>query len=603
MIAVLAFFCAPLFVGLKGWDLHNDEAIYSYAVDRILETGDWLTPRLIPYDGPFLEKPPLKFWIVAGAIRAGLLPHDAFGFRFIDVLFGAVAFVYVFWLGRSLSGSTCGFVAVLVLFTLNPLLFEHGLRDNNMEAALFLSYCGGIYHFSRWVEGISRRRQPMHAIAVAAYFTLGFMTKFVAALFLPIVCAMAFVWRDGAVLRIRSNWRDWVPPVLLVVAATAPWFVYQTLQGGSAVWQEMFGVHVYERFTGVLDVRHLQPWHHYYSWTWLELTLVGSQWISILGLLLLTSNAWSGRSWLARLLFVWWIVPFAVMSFGTSKVFHYAYPFVPPIALGAGAAAAALVRVIERWIALGTTTAATALVRVVERRLSTKLVEWAQYRTLVRQLLLAGAVFALALGLWTWAVGPIRWEIRGFRLLRNSTEYRPIFVGAVLLCLSGYVRRLSRAVAMVAVAVLLPVLAYPLTVGRLTRVDQPLRAIRDCSVRVREVHHETHVYPAYRQLLNHSYYYYLRPVGPWIEHDGTPKNDELRSRLLVPGQQTLVIVFRSDYETFIEQIARDAEAVRMPAGLALLDDLVLLTPGPFEVCATAAIAAGGRELQERGTQE
>lgn len=115
--------------------------------------------------------------------------------------------------------------------------------------------------------------------------------------------------------------------------------------------------------------------------------------------------------------------------------------------------------------------------------------------------------------------------------------------------------------------------------------------------------HETHVYPAYRQLLNHSYYYNLRRVGPWIEHDGTPKNDELRSRLLVPGQQTLVIVFRSDYETFMEQIALDAEAVRMPAGLALLEDLVLLTPGPFEVCATAAIAAGGRELQAPGTRE
>ena len=68
LIAVLCLFCAPLFVGLGDWDLGNDEAIYSYAVDRILETGDWLTPRSIPHDGPFLEKPPLKFWMVAGAI-------------------------------------------------------------------------------------------------------------------------------------------------------------------------------------------------------------------------------------------------------------------------------------------------------------------------------------------------------------------------------------------------------------------------------------------------------------------------------------------------------------------------------------------------------
>ena len=55
------------------WDIRNDEAIYDYAVDRILETGEWLTPRSSTLDGPFLEKPPLKFWIVAGAIKSGLL--------------------------------------------------------------------------------------------------------------------------------------------------------------------------------------------------------------------------------------------------------------------------------------------------------------------------------------------------------------------------------------------------------------------------------------------------------------------------------------------------------------------------------------------------
>ena len=68
---VLCFFCLPLFVGLRGWDLRNDEAIYTHAIDSILETGDWLTPRL-PGDLPFLEKPP---WArpapgETGAVRA-----------------------------------------------------------------------------------------------------------------------------------------------------------------------------------------------------------------------------------------------------------------------------------------------------------------------------------------------------------------------------------------------------------------------------------------------------------------------------------------------------------------------------------------------------
>ena len=104
---VLALFCLPLFIGLGRADFEIDEAIYSFAVDRILETGDWLEPKSIPNETwAFLEKPPLKFWIVAAPIRLGVLPHDEFGIRFWDALFGALAFVYVFadWIAARSAG-------------------------------------------------------------------------------------------------------------------------------------------------------------------------------------------------------------------------------------------------------------------------------------------------------------------------------------------------------------------------------------------------------------------------------------------------------------------------------------------------------------------
>ena len=95
---VLVLFCLPLFIGLRSLDLETDEAIYSFAVDRILEIGDWLQPKSSPSEtAVFLEKPPLKFWIVAAPIRAGLLPHDEFGLRFWDALFG----------GRGVSVRVC----------------------------------------------------------------------------------------------------------------------------------------------------------------------------------------------------------------------------------------------------------------------------------------------------------------------------------------------------------------------------------------------------------------------------------------------------------------------------------------------------------------
>ncbi|HEV3485210.1 MAG TPA: glycosyltransferase family 39 protein [Vicinamibacterales bacterium] len=183
LVPVLVFFCAPLFIGLGNTDLQNDEAIYSFAVDGILDTGDWLNPRSSPdLHVVFLEKPPLKFWIVALPIRLGLLPRSEYGLRFWDALFGAIAFIYVFAVGRRIAGPMCGLVAVLVLFADPDLIFEHGLRNNNMEAPLVLAYCGGVYHFLAWGSAASVRSRRWHAIAVGLYFFLGFMTKFVAAL-------------------------------------------------------------------------------------------------------------------------------------------------------------------------------------------------------------------------------------------------------------------------------------------------------------------------------------------------------------------------------------------------------------------------------------
>ena len=41
-VSVVIFLCIPLFVGLGRGDLKGDEAIYSFGVDHILDSGDWL---------------------------------------------------------------------------------------------------------------------------------------------------------------------------------------------------------------------------------------------------------------------------------------------------------------------------------------------------------------------------------------------------------------------------------------------------------------------------------------------------------------------------------------------------------------------------------
>src|SRR6185503_14612714 len=211
-------------------------------------------------------------------------------------------------------------------------------------------------------------------------------------------------------------------------------------------------------------------------------------------------------------------------------------------------------------------------------------ISWAQ------RLVVGVGLLAVALAIWTAIDGRVRLEIGGLEL-RNSSFFRPLVIAAILFAVSGHAWIMRHALAIGTVAVILPVSAYALTINRISAIDHPLRAVRDCALMMRSSRPETRVYLHYYQLLNHSPYYYLSRVGPWDEQGTGLSTDALNRRLYAPGQQTFTIVSRSDYERFVG--GRVEKALPIPPGLALQVDLVLLTPGPFEQCGRVAVAAGG----------
>jgi 4-amino-4-deoxy-L-arabinose transferase-like glycosyltransferase len=337
----------PLFAGLGDADAENDEAGYFFVVDTMLARGDWLTPRSIPNpDVPFLEKPPLKFWLVAAPIKLGLLPHSEWGMRVLDALFGVIALGYVFALGRRLDGPLAGFAAAMLLFAHRQLIFEHGLRTNNMEASVLLCYCGGMYHFLRWRDERGSPAARRQATALSLYFVLGFMTKFVAALFLPMVCGVALLVGRAGREALRVGWRTLVPGGLVAVALIVPWFVYQYARVGRQLVDTMFLTHVVTRFTSTLGFRHLKPWDYYATSIAdalgeaqiLTLTMAGVAW--------LLYRAIRGETRDAAPILIWAALPLVLISLGAAKVYHYAYPFLPPLALAGGCAVVLVARLL-----------------------------------------------------------------------------------------------------------------------------------------------------------------------------------------------------------------------------------------------------------------
>ena len=574
LLLVLVACGLPLFIGLGHTDLGNDEAIYSYAAESILITGDWLSPRSSPnLHIIFLEKPPLKFWIVAAPIQLGLLPLDEFGLRFWDAVFGSAAFVYVFLLGRRMGGALAGLFAVLTLFVHRPLIFEHGLRSNNMEAALLLAYCGGVYHFLRWAHADAERGRRVHIAACTACFFLAFMTKFVAAVFLPLLCGLTALPLTSARTALLRDWRKWAIAAAAFIALAAPWFLYHAALHFEDLWATMFRDHVVTRFTAYVDPSHLQPWHYYFSQMIVEFERTFVLWWVAAGLGLLLIDVVRTRRPELLVVLLWAFVPTILISLGSSKVYHYLYPFLPPFALAAGYAAWRLYRLLDRVV--------SRLVPVWRNG------EFPPWPTVVRASGVVILVLALAVTVATLVVGPFRIEPVDGLVLRNHAIGRPLTIAAIGLVLaSGSLSALGSALAIVVIGAWLPtpLLSYTGIVQQLGLSKHPLGTLSEC---IRTVHRGQQrrgetvrgVYaPVSHEAFLHPYFYYLRGDA-WHSE----VNDEvLRNALFVPGSERAVAIDPPRYRDFL---ARHPEHAA-PATVAL-DSVLVALPGPFEKCAGA----------------
>jgi len=588
---VVALFSLPLFVGLGRTDVGHDEAIYTFAVDRMLEIGDWLVPKSSPHeDEAFLEKPPLKFWIVAAPIRVGLLAHDEFGTRFWDALFGAVAFVYIFVIGVRLAGPVAGIVALLILFVHWPLLFEHGLRSNNMEAPLFLSYCGGIFHVLRWASAPDPRGIRRHAIATALFFVLGFMTKFVAAAFLPIVIGLVFVIVPETRARLLRDWRSWTAAGALAAALIAPWFIFATVRFGSYFWHVILAEHVVTRFRTYLNPAHVQPWSFYFTEMFARFTDSGSQWLVAAGLATLVVQT-IRRRWLdGALVVAWFAVPLVLISFGTSKLYHYAYPFLPPLALAAGYLAALVIAVAPAPL--------TRILQWVHDALVARLPSMGRAcgRPAVRATLLVVAIAAALVAAVSLLYGPIRLSVNELSLFKSSGVVRPGIVVLVCGFLAGVGKRASRAVVALLVASVMPLQAYRDQLPRLLIDEHPMRTATQCLARV-----EADVPAASRglyldlpgQYISHPLYYYFRRIGPW-NHTEAGDLAAIGHHFDDPAAWKPMLLWDATYQAFVNQRAA-AQGGRPPLlPIVALPDVVLLLPGPFTACAPTLKTDGSR---------
>jgi hypothetical protein len=321
----------------------------------------------------------------------------------------------------------------------------------------------------------------------------------------------------------------------------------------------MVKMHVYTRMTSFLEPQHVQPWWYYWVNLYRGFWFSDSAWLVIAGFLLLAVQTVRRRWPEGLLLLLWFAIPMIVISLGTSKLIHYAYPFVPPLALGAGYLTAIAAMLVPAWLG-----------RVAK----------------ARGPLIVIAGLATAIVVATWLSGEMRIALGGL-VIRNAALLRPALVALFAAMLATGWRAAPRLAAPVLVLALLPVSAYAATINRLNRDVAPIRTARDCLLAAETASGATPVglyvdVPDY--LMGHPVYYYLRQVRPWTRAQPVGPV-RIAPYLQDPASARPILITGERYREFLDGAANGVPVDDQKAApIVTFADNWLLLPGRFGAC-------------------
>jgi len=306
-----------------------DEGRYAGVAWEMIRSGDWLTPTLNGL--PFFHKPPLFYWLTAGAIKAfGLSVWAARVASMLGATLGAMA---MYALVQRWAGGRLAMWALLALVT-QPFYFG-GAQYANLDMLVAGCISATIALAAHAVLAREARR-PYRLALWAAYGLagLGLLAKGLIGLVLPgavIVLWLMLTGRWRAILRVLS-----LPGLLVLAVVAAPWFVaMQRLYPD--FFHYFFVYQHFQRFTQT-GFNNAHPFWYYLplivglSLPWVPAWLVARWWPARAGSAMRFQSPAPGAEALRPLMWVWLIVIVVFFSLPASKLPGYVLPALPPLA-------------------------------------------------------------------------------------------------------------------------------------------------------------------------------------------------------------------------------------------------------------------------------
>ncbi len=313
----LAVYIAPL--GMRPL-ISPDEARYAEIAREMVETGDFIVPRL---DGfRYFEKPVFGYWLFAGSMS--VFGENAFALRLPCALAAGLAAFSIFLLVRRFAGGYVPGIAAASVFLSMPMVFivgTVGILDSVL--AFLLTATISLFYCALEEDGISLRR-ILYLLASGVFCGFAFLTKGFLALAVPALVISAFlIW--------ERRWKDFLTlpwlPAIGALLVSLPWALsINSVEPG--YWRYFFWVEHIQRFTKD-TYQHSEPIYFF-----IPVLLAGAAtWIFLLPAYFMGVKEAGLKNPIMKYFLCWLIVPFIFFSLSRGKLPPYILPCFAPLSI------------------------------------------------------------------------------------------------------------------------------------------------------------------------------------------------------------------------------------------------------------------------------
>lgn len=237
-IACLIF----LFIGLNAYPLMDvDETRYAVMSRDMVNSFNW--NNLMLNFVPFLEKPPLYFWIVGASIKF-FGEFSAFAVRFPIALLSSFLVFFTYVVGKRVISRKFGLISALILLSSMFFLILSHIAIIDMVLTVFMT--SAIY-FAFMTHFCEDKNKKYYWWYFYAFMGLGFLAKGILALAIPLTIVFLYNFITKTAKEIFKP-INLLPGLLIFLVLIVPWHLIMYREYGYQFVREYFLLHHFARF-------------------------------------------------------------------------------------------------------------------------------------------------------------------------------------------------------------------------------------------------------------------------------------------------------------------------------------------------------------------